>query len=90
MWKISLIVVSLSLLGAKCNDYGDLKVYNVEAFNNENSPGLVRRKENGDILERISFDAAHKDYGCMSWDDWSEIIDQGNRIMEDMGPWPLR
>jgi len=87
-WKIFLIAASLCLMGAKC-DEGNIKIYNVEATNEESRAGLVRRdKPDGDIpgkiVEVVTFADAHSKYGCMLWDDIREIMDRANTMSDKL------
>lgn len=83
--KTSLIVLSsFILLG--CPDRGDVKIYNVEARNEENRPGLVRRDNAGKVITHVTIEEAHKEYGCMRWDDIDDIIQGYNAYLDSMLP----
>ena len=82
--KIFGIVSSLLILTGCPDNKADVKIYNVESQNVEMVPGLVRRSDEGKVISHVSFDEAHKKYGCMSWDDIDEIIDQGGIIIRSI------
>ena len=63
-----LLIAAISLL-AGCPDKGDVKVFNVEAHNEEQRPGLIRRDKSGKIESHVTWRDAHKEYGCLLWDD---------------------
>ena len=75
MSKIFLIASSLFLFACEKNG-GKIKIYNVEAANPENSPGLIRRDKGGKIESVVTWHDADRAYGCMLWSDIEEIIDR--------------
>lgn len=80
--RFSIIVGSLMFLAACEKHTGDIKIYNVEAANLEGKPGLIRRDRGGNIVSHVTWDQADKQYGCMLWDDWSEIVDRTMTLID--------
>jgi hypothetical protein len=80
-----LLIAAISLL-AGCPDKGDVKVHNVEAENAEDRPGLIRRDKSGKIETHVTWKEAHKEYGCLLWDDIDAIIDGYNTFLDTQRP----
>lgn len=57
---------------------GKIKIYNVEASNPENTPGLIRRDKSGKIISTVTWGQADREYGCMLWSDIEEIVDKAH------------
>lgn len=82
IWLIS--VSSFIILG--CDTTGDIKIFNIEAHNEEERPGLVRRDGASKIVEHVTIKEAHKEYGCMRWDDIDAIIRGYNAYLDSVLP----
>ena len=82
----SLLIVSVSLVISSCDKTGDVKIFNIEAHNEEKRPGLIRRDNAGKVIEHITVEEAHKEYGCMRWDDIDDIINGYNAYLDSILP----